>query len=61
LFTQIVLHGALLAVKGGSAIGLSATDAWILLACFLPVMMKHTLLWEWPRAISPPTFDIAVQ
>jgi len=32
-------------VKGGSAIGLSATDARVLLACFLPVMMKHTLLW----------------
>jgi hypothetical protein len=27
LFTQIVLHDALLAVTGGSAIGLSATDA----------------------------------
>ena len=37
LLTQIVLHGALLAVKGGSAIGLSATDARVLLACFLMI------------------------
>jgi hypothetical protein len=38
-----IVHGALLAVAGGSATGLSATDAW---AWPLSVMGQHTLMGQ---------------